>query len=417
MSFTKRESPRSVFKAAALFAAISLNRLCAQELQPSPDARVDTLVNRRIDGGGVAVFPNGLSEGEERDGGWDLGVIISAAYDSNISLTKEDAKSDVVLSVTPTVAYGKGAKDGLDGGFIRFAYKPTAVAYLQGNADTRIDQEATLSAGIRGKSSSIGYEGTIRRLGDATADVGRQTDRTELDQAVRFAWIPREKLAYELAVGYAASEYDDKDLLGSRELYGELALKYAYSPKTQLKFAYRAGNFAVDGASDQTVQRLGIGLDWQPREKIRVHLETAAEHRSFANGSDVNPVLEGRLDWTPQEGTNLYVSAYQRELASAFFVGQNYKVTGAAVGISQRIGQKWTARLEAGTERSIYKQVEGSGRGGRRDDILFVRPALEYRFTDSFGMEFFYRMAESRSNRDGFGYDQDVAGVRLEYKF
>jgi hypothetical protein len=173
----------------------------------------------------------------------------------------------------------------------------------------------------------------------------------------------------------------------------------------------------VDGASAQTTHQLSAGIDWQPREKIRIKLEAGAEHRSTDNGSKVRPVLEGRIDWTPQEGTNLYLTAYQREEASAFFLGQNYRVKGATAGISQRLGAKWTGRLDAGFESNSYSQVSGTGSGGRNDDIWFVRPALEYRISERSNIALFYRASDNRSNNPSFGYEQWTSGIELNYQF
>ncbi|MBK1882382.1 outer membrane beta-barrel protein [Luteolibacter pohnpeiensis] len=358
-----------------------------------------------------------LDDSGKSRSGWELGVTLSAAYDSNISLTRKDPKSDVVVTATPLMAYRKGQREEVGSGFVRFAYKPTAVVYLEGNADQRVDHEVNLGLGWNRQTTRISYDGSIRRLGEATADVGRQIDRTELENTIRVGWNPHGKMTYEIAAGQASTSYDESDLLDSRQYYGELAMRYAYSPKTEITFAYRVGKFEVDQASDQHVQRLGATLDWAPREKIHVQWSAAAEHRSFSNGYSTAPVLEGRIEWAVKDGTTLSVSAYKRELASAYFAGQNYRLTGASIGISQRLGSKWTAKLDAGAERSVYKQVEGAGSAGRRDESWFLRPAVEYRFTDSFGLEAFYRIADSSSTKDGFGYEQNVVGVRLDYEF
>ena len=158
-------------------------------------------------------------------------------------------------------------------------------------------------------------------------------------------------------------------------------------------------------------------IDWQPREKIHATLEAGMERRTTVNGSRVNPVVAGRIDWTPRQGTSLYLTAYQREEASAFYAGQNYNVKGVTAGVAQRLGPDWTARLEAGRESATYRQVSGSGSGGRKDKTWFVRPALEYRFTDACNISLFYRISENTSSAADFGYNERIAGIELNYKF
>ncbi|HVJ45581.1 MAG TPA: hypothetical protein VM511_04280, partial [Luteolibacter sp.] len=223
------------------------------------------------------VAPRDPMAGEKKTEGIELGVILSAAYDSNIFLSADDERSDFVTRIAPRIAYSKGDRDSQDGGYLKAAYRPTGVIYARNSDDSRIDHEVAASVGVIGKKASFDYSLAYGKLGDATADTGRPTDRNVLDHVVRIAWVPREKLALEVAAGQSIAEYADKVLLDSREAFGEVALKYAYSPKTRLSLAYRAGRFEVDGAEDQRFQRLMAGIEWQPREKIRLELAAGAE--------------------------------------------------------------------------------------------------------------------------------------------
>ena len=251
----------------------------------------------------------------------------------------------------------------------------------------------------------------------ATADTGTLTDRTEFANEARISWSVRERVAVEVAAGYESTTYDDPRFAGSDYTYGEVALRYAYSPKTTLGVAYKFGRFDVDGAGPQDVHRTTARIEWKPREKIANDLELGAEHRSFDNGSDTTPVAEARIGWSPKEGTEIYLNGYRREQASAFLPGQNYTQGGVALGIVQRLGDKWSARLEGGIERSEYARVSGTGPAGREDKIHFIRPALEYRFTDDFSMGLFYRYSENRSNNRAFGYENHSAGIEMGYQF
>ncbi len=351
------------------------------------------------------------------EGGWEIGVILEAAYEDNIFLSASDAEADGVIRLSPSIAYRKGDAESGEGGHLRFAYRPTGVLYVENRDASRVDHEARLEAGWRGKALSVAYSGEVRRLGDATADTGSPTDRTELANVVRIAWTPREKITWEVAAGQGSVSYDESALHDARQLFGEAALRYAYSPKTRLSVAYRGGRFEVDGAGDQTFHRATGRIEWTPREKIAIDLEAGAEYRSFDAGSDTSPFVQARFGWMPREGTEFHVSGYRREEASAFFPGQNYSLGGVTFGVAQRLGEKWTGRLDAGYERASYSRVSGAGISGREDKIHFVRPSLDYRFTDHFSMSLFYRYSKNRSNQAGFGYDNHSTGIQLGYEF
>jgi hypothetical protein len=397
------------------FVAGSLVPSWGEEILSTAPGRLEGELDTRIvDSRGARLDPYAT---ENRAEELEMGLAISAAYDDNIYLSANKAQSDLVMRVAPSIAYRKGDKLDGEGGFLTIAYRPAAVVYADHGENDRIDQESAWEAGWRGKAITLAYSGAFRQLGDATADTGTLTDRTEIANEGRIAWSLREKISLEAAVGQESTDYESGAFADSDLVYGELALRYAYSPKTRLGLIYKAGRFEVDGAGEQTVHRVTGRIEWTPREKIAIDLEAGGEHRSFDNGSDTTPVIEARIGWMPREGTEIYLNGYRREQASAYTPGQNYTQSGAALGISRRLGEKWTARLEGGVERASYTRVSGTGPAGRVDKIHFIRPALEYRFTDDFSMGFFYRYSENRSNRAGLGYENHTAVIQMGYQF
>lgn len=349
--------------------------------------------------------------------GFDVSLAVSVAYDDNIFLSADNPRADLVTRVAPTVAYSVGQRDEDSGAHLRVAYAPGAVVYLDHNDESRIDQDLVIEAAVRGKQTALRYAGAFRRLGDATADTGSQSDRYEFGNELRFAWAVREKIAVEVGAGQRTTDYDDASLSDSQRQFGEVALKYAYSPKTQVAFIYRAGRFEVDRAGDQDFQQAVGKIAWLPRQKISVELEAGFEHRDYALGSDVFPIFDGRVGWQVKEGTEVYVSGYRREEASAFFSGQNYRLTGVAAGISQRLGEDWTLRLEVGHETADYRQVSGTGVAGREDVIYFIRPSADYAMNERLRLGAFYQYAKDDSNQPGFGYENHQVGVRMDYDF
>jgi hypothetical protein len=393
----------------AAFAAVLASVARAREYSPAVGNRFDT---------GVAAVPALPQDpSAERPAGLEISAAVAAAYDSNIFLSRNNAEGGMVYRISPAVAYKRGdAKEGA-GGFMKFAWRPAAVIYGKAASGSRVDHDAALTAGWRGQAATVTYTGGLRKAGDATADTGRQTDRLESANEVRGAWLANEKVSVELAAGQSGMNYRNDGLYDSQNIYGEAAVRYAYSPKTAVGLAYRVGSLRVESAPNQETRRIAGTIDWQPRQKIRVNLLGGLERRKTANGPDVNPVAEGRVEWDAADGTTLYLSGYRREEASAFLAGQNYSTTGLTAGIAQRLGGNWTAKLEGGRESVGYKRVDGAGASGRNDIIWFLRPALEYKFSDNLDMSLFYRISADDSSSPDFGYDQSVTGAEFNYKF
>jgi hypothetical protein len=381
--------------------------LCGQEVASVVDSRVEADPQVEV----------ATPQEVERRGGLELAVAVSAAYDSNIYLSSTDPTSDLVCRIGPLMAYTQGDPDEGEGGYIRVAYQPTGVIYADQTTNNRIDQSAVVAAGWRGKVSKITYQGTAQSLGDATADTGTQTERLELENQIRAAWMVREKITLEAAVGGRQTRYQNSTLVDSGRIYGETAVSYAYSPKTVVGAAYQAGRLKIEDADSQSIQQVTGSFDWQPREKIQIKLDGGAEFRRAGGTTSVNPVLNARIDWEPREGTGVFLTAYQRQEVSALNEGQIYEVKGMAAGLSQRLGGNWTASLEGGYEVASYVSDASTGAPSRRDEIWFVRPALRYRFSDELDASVFFQASEDQSTDQNFGYDAVMTGVELNYKF
>jgi hypothetical protein len=358
-----------------------------------------------------------LTNDEQRRGGLELGVVVSAAYSTNTFLSRDNPVPDSVFRVGPAMSYTQGDSKEGEGGYIQFAYQPTGVVYGKSKSNNRIDQVAALAAGWRGKSSKITYTGTAKQLGDAIPDTGVRSDRVELENELRGAWIVREKISLEVAAGGTSARFENPDLVSSGRIYGEVALRYAYSPKTQVGLAYRAGQLKIENGDDQSTRQLSGSIDWQPREKISVKLESGAETRRFDGGTKTNPVVRARIEWLPRQETRLFLTAYQRNEVSALNQGQVFNVKGLTAGISQRLGSKWTAKLETGFEKATYFAVQSNGFPARNDEAWFVNPSLTYLISDECDVSLFHRTSSNTSSDQNFGFDDALTGLELNYQF
>jgi hypothetical protein len=413
--FREPHSPRVVGMMLVLLTASSLLPSYGQDSATLTDSRLV----ERLDGRAApfAGRDQDSSEGAIRKQGIDLGVIISGAYNDNIMLSSSAPVKDFVIRATPSLAYIRGHAEANEGGYLKVAYKPTAVVFADGGSPNRVDQDATWQIGLHGQKTSIAYEGRIQKLGDATPETGQQTDRLMLEHVVRTAWSASDKVALEVSAGQSSADYDLRGLVDSSGAYGEVGLRYTYSSKTRFGVTYRAGSFQVDSAGDQQIQRGTVRMEWKPREKITVDLEAGAEHRRFDAGSSTKPIINARVGWVPRPGTEISLSGYRRTEASSIFAGQNFDVSGASIGVSQKIAEKWTARLEGGLENASYSRVSGAGVANRRDRIVFIQPSVRYQMTDDSQVEWFYRYEKNQSSQQTFGYDNHLIGIQFGYQF
>ncbi|MGL4401229.1 MAG: hypothetical protein ACRCXD_15270 [Luteolibacter sp.] len=395
-----------VFTAAAVW-LVPVSLVCGQEVSSAVDGRVESgPVPESVD-----------AKSDDRRGGLELGVVVAAAYNTNIFLSKTDAVSDMVYRFAPLIAYTQGDTKVGEGGYVRAAYQPALVLYGSESGNNRVDQSAGLEAGWKGKLSKFTYQGDVRKSGDATADTGTQTDRLELENEIRAAWLASEKVSLEVAAGGSQAEYENSSLVDSGRYYGEVAVRYAYSAKTEVGVFYQAGRLKISGADSQTIQQVAGSLNWQPREKISFKINAGAELRKANGSSTTNPVVDARVDWTPREGSRFFLTAYQRQEVSALNEGQIYEVKGITAGLSQRLGGNWAFRLDGGYEVADYLSDSTTGASSREDTIWFVRPSLNYQFSNQLDCAIFVEASDNDSTDADFGYEATLTGVELNYNF
>ena len=376
---------------------------------------VSSVINGRVESGQVLDVI--LPQAEGRRGGLELGAVVSAAYSNNIFLSSSKPTADMVFKLGPSIAYTQGDRKEGEGGYLRGAYQPMGVLYARGKADNRIDQTAAIEAGWRGKISKVTFEGMLQRLGDATADIGTQTERLESKNEIRGAWMVREKVTLEAAVGAWQTRYQSRGLVDSGQIYGEVAARYAYSPKTEAGVSYRLGSLKIEGEESQTVQQLTGRMVWLPREKIEVKIDAGTEFRDYGMGTNISPVVNARVGWKPRAGALLYFSAFQRQQVSALNQGQIYESKGLTAGGVQRLGGNWLARIDVGYEIASYLSGGSAGAASREDKIWFVRPALNYQFSDQLDGSLYYEASDNNSTDPGFGYSAATTGIEINYKF
>lgn len=407
MTLTRSFPPGMVFLLGLLSFTASMPRGLSQNFQPVSE----------YPAGGAALPSVDVMGDEEGREGLDAGISIGSEYNDNIYYRSTDKEEDLIFRASPFISLTAGdAKEGR-GGFVRTEYRPAGLLYTDHSSDTRVDHDARIWTGWRGAVTSISADGVFQKQGDATAEVFAPTDRTNLAGELRVAWHGREKLRVETAAGIKRTDYDAPRFFDYDRRYGEIALKYEHSPKTELGIAYRAGTLAVDGSARQDTQAVLGSIVWKPRGKILVSLEGGAERRDSAVGSRTTPVLEARAEWRPREKTKIYLKGYMREEASVFYRGQNFLVRGGTAGVSQRLGEKWEVKLEGGMESNSYRSIGSGNSFDREDKTYFLRPAVSRRFSDQTELSFFYRISSNNSTTDALTYDQSILGVELKHEF
>ncbi len=369
--------------------------------------RLNTKLDRRS-------LSSGGGRGESTKEGLDVSLVTSLAYDDNIFQSPDDEISSAVAQIEPSIGWTYGERDK---NWVRLAYEGAAIIYFSRSEDNRIDNRVTAEGELRRKSLALAYSARWARLGSPSADIGGASDRNEYGGEATLTYSPRGKVSYSVLAERSVVDQVEPTFFDFFQTSGGAAVSYRYSSKTELELAYRLGRVEVEGSDVQTFQRLGLQALWRPRPKISISVEGGVEFRDYESGSEVEPFLSARVDWTPRTKTAFYFEAFRRVEASGAVVGENFNLTGFRAGVTQQFKDGWSANFEVGRETADYFSITDAPSSGREDIIAFIRPSIRYAFSDNAEVILLYQWSENDSTDPEFGFDNQQIGLSFNYRF
>ena len=96
---------------------------------------------------------------------------------------------------------------------------------------------------------------------------------------------------------------------------------------------------------------------------------------------------------------------------------QSFTLTGANVGLRQRITDRVDFNVNSGYEQASYFSALPDVIATRRDEYLFVEPSIDWRVTDKCTVGAYYIHRENVSNTAPFGFAENQVGLRTSVTF
>ena len=145
-------------------------------------------------------------------GGFDYGIGASATYNSNLRLEEDGGESDILLSLTPWLAYSSDPDGGARYSFDA-RYSPSLRHYLDNSELNDIDHDFSAAFRIALPRTSVGFYGSYRSISASDRFAGGFVDGTILRYGARASYqlAPRTSIAAGFSAG--STSYDS----GGRE--------------------------------------------------------------------------------------------------------------------------------------------------------------------------------------------------------
>ena len=366
-------------------------------------------------------------------------------YSDNITFAPDpDAIEDFYVSLEPGISVGLGDVPERKGNYIRLDYSPNALLYFENSEFNTINhfihleavahfgrltlslyQDVHLTEGVESQFNSPNNFGDQNDRGPDrdrwrnNRDVSGRNEVEFYNTTAMAKYDFSDKAWVTGAFRYSLTSYEDVFTL---DIYsGDLFFDYKLRPELTVGIGGAGGVVNHDNPIiEEQFQEVRSRFTFDLPKRIKIDGSLGLEFRQLAPRGDFGytaPIVETSVSVDPVEGTRLTIGARHRTLVSNAFEAQSFTVTGANVGLRQRITARIDFNVNAGYEQASYFSVVPDVVATRRDEYFFVEPSLDWRITDKWTAGVFYIHRENQTNLLPFGFAENQAGVRTSVSF
>jgi hypothetical protein len=370
-------------------------------------------------------------------------VTAGVVADDNLLFTSAHQESDLIWSVQPglqavagddaaLIAYRDQGYDplGLTPGYLivqppenwtgkifTLDYAPRFKFYDQYTTYNAVDEFATVNLLWPMNKLILGFRQDYQlqkaTIIEANQFASTETIPTTLSAAYQFG----DKTSVESDFRRIGVNYDSPGLIGYTEYNTEDWFNYDLTESMPVSVGVLAGYDAVAAShQDQTYEQLRARVRYNFTEKLVFDASVGGEVRQYENGESdsFNPVFTLSGSYRPAERTTVSLTGYEQQNAS-IFNGYNYTSTGANLGVSQGITDRFTADVSVGYYVIDYKAIT-SVRANYSDDYYIAHVGLQAKIIRHLSGQIYYDLTSLQSSGSGNINDNKI-GVNLTLSY
>lgn len=342
-------------------------------------------------------------------------------YDDNIYLSSEDATSSAISSTQllaeylvniPNTALKFGANANV--GYNAYLESPAKNDYVNAGAGFNI-----------GNGKFYLDEQFLYTADPATSELTERAKRINNYAVFKFRTSTEKMFSIGLNISDILDKYldDAYKYLNRNRLNAGAQVYYNLSSRTSFYIGYLFSNIRYESykCNNSMNNSFSLGIIGNITQKIKGSAQVSYDTRKYEEDiEDIesNAEIIGynlSLTYEPTNRTSLTLSG-ERKMEESVFVNNRYYVsTEVGLEYKQKILQKWEAGLLVSYENMDYQEkVDGVN---RYDDLIKVKPSIEYKFKDYLFAGLWYQFRNRTSNCSVAEYVNNRAGIQLKLCF
>ena len=350
----------------------------------------------------------------------DLGASLAVAYDDNIRVTNNRSKEgDEITTIGGRVVASLGDYVERQGSFVFVDYSLWGNLFAKYGDQDSLDQNGTLDALYRQDRLSLESVSRVVIDHDATSDVTARQSNEDYDEtlALRYHYSDKTTLNTIVRVNLNNSEFGQDN----QQYTINEAIDYQFSDRTSLGFGLLFGRLNSGDGLHENFESPTVRATYRVAEKISVSgaLGVDIRERGAPEGTGATPVFVLESQWTPYEGTSLFLSGFRRVDASESLGGEDFTSTNLALSLEKRVFEHYSVVDSVDYSHNDYTVVNGRGINApaRTDDYYFFRIGLTYKALKYFEYGLYYRRQENDSNLGIYTYASNRVSLQCAFLY
>jgi len=344
------------------------------------------------------------------------------SYDDNIYLTKENTKSSIISSTQlfaeylnniPNSGLKLGAKANL--GYNAYSESPAKNDYMNAGLGFNLSNNRFFLA-----------EDFLYTADPATSELTERAKRMNNIASFRFKTSLEKRFSIGFLVSDIYDKYVDDDFsdLDKNRINAGAQLYYNVSSKTSFYLGYLVSriDYEKESVRESFGNSVSLGVNGKVSKKIKGTAQVSFDTRSYdkeLENADRNTSLFGylvSLTYEPTHKNSLVLSGERKMEESTFANNRYYISTEVGLQYKQEILTKWTAGIFASYENMGYPETVNDI--NRSDDLIKVRPSIEYKFKEYLFASIWYQLKNKASNfSDSVEYLDNKVGAQIKVCF
>ncbi len=347
------------------------------------------------------------------------------SWDDNIYLTKDGEKSSAISSTQLAAKYNNNIPNssfkmnaGVNVGYNAYTEAPAKNDYMNAGVNFGLNNEF------------LKFDEKFSYTADpATSELTAREKRINNRISLGYKTSSKKKISLGISVADTYDRYteDSKNSLNRNRVDAGLKVHYNLSAKTSVYAGYGIGiiNYENNGTYNKKNDSLNhsavAGIEGDITAKVNGKAQVSYDYRKYDNVvGDLkdNASLVGylvALTYEPSNRSSLSLSGERKMEESTYGKNRYYVSSQIGVEYKQKILTKWTASLYAAYENMGYP--ESVNNKNRSDDLLNIKPSIEYKFREYLFGSVWYQFKDKLSNVDTVEYVANKVGVQVKFVF